>query len=155
MPWVGWIHFLLCVSLGASILALSTGAHFSKHPLLVASLAVFSHFLQLLSSPNVTATPFLKVRKVGPDSHCVYLRELSKFQLLLNFKLLAPSWELVNCRTFRWFLFMLMQSTDIGCKEIFFIKKNGWKPCCCSKTSNINQAWKRWWRKWQKNCKWL
>ena len=65
----------------------------------------------------------------------VYLRELSKCQFLLNFKLLAPSWEPVNCRTFCWFLFMLMQSTDIGCKEIFFLKKNGWKPCCCSKTS--------------------
>ena len=80
----------------------------------------FIHFLQL-SSPIVTDTPLLKVRKVCPDSHCVYLRELSKFQFLLNFKLLAPSWELVNCRTFRWFLFMLMQSTDIGCKEIVLV----------------------------------
>ena len=154
MPWVGWIHFLLCVSLGASILALSTGAHFSKHPLLVASLAVFSHFLQL-SSPNVTDTPFLKVRKVGPDSHCVYLRELSKFQFLLNFKLLAPSWELVNCRTFRWFLFMLMQSTDIGCKEIFFLKKKWLETMLLFQNFNVNQAWKRWCRKWQKTCKWL
>ena len=68
-------------------------------------------------------TTFLKVRKVGPDSHCVYLRELSKFQFLLNFKLLAPSWELVNCRTFCRFLFMLMQSTDIGCKVNLFPKK--------------------------------
>ena len=100
-------------------------------------------------------TPFFKVRKVGPDSHCVHLRELSKFQFLLNFKLLAPSWELVNCRTFCWFLFMLMQSTDIGCKGNLFSKKKWLEAMLLFQNFSINQALKRWCRKWQKTCKWL
>ena len=49
--------------------------------------------------------------------------QLTEFQFLLNFKLLAPSWELVNCRIFCWFLFMLMQCTDIGCKGNLFLNK--------------------------------
>ena len=53
----------------------------------------------------------------------IFESQLTEFQFLLNFKLLAPSWELVNCRIFCWFLFMLMQCTDIGCKGNLFLNK--------------------------------
>ena len=55
---------------------------------------------------------------------CLSQREFIEFQFLLNFKLLAPSWEAVHCRT----LFFVdscsqMQSTDIGCKGNLFLNK--------------------------------
>ena len=47
---------------------------------MMAFLAVFSHFLQLSSLYMYVTDTSLQVPLVGPDSHCVYLRES-----LLNF----------------------------------------------------------------------
>ena len=78
----------------------------------------------------------------------IFESQLTEFQFLLNFKLLAPSWELVNCRIFCWFLFMLMQSTDIGCKGNLFLNKMVGSCIIIVPNFNINQALNRWWRKW-------
>ena len=45
------------------------------HPLLVASLVVFSHFLQLSSLYMYVTDTSLQVPLAGPDSHYVYFRE--------------------------------------------------------------------------------
>ena len=92
--------------------------------MVAASLAVFSHFLQLSSLYMYVKDTSLQVPLVGPDSHYVYRRdrEFIEFQFLLNFKLLAPSWEAVHCRTL-----IFVDSSSCGCslqildvKEIFF-----------------------------------